>query len=44
MDVVLEEHHYLMMTVSKHRVQVCPRRADRTLLEACDDCKPPKKK
>jgi hypothetical protein len=35
MQKVLSEHHYIVLTVSGHTLEMCPRRSDGTLLEPC---------
>jgi 3',5'-cyclic AMP phosphodiesterase CpdA len=33
--VVRKEHHYLILTISDHAIEACPRRADGSTLEPC---------
>ena len=35
MQKVLSEHHYLVLTIGKDSVEMCPRKADGHLLEKC---------
>lgn len=35
MQKVLTEHHYIVVTIDKQTLEVCPRRQDGTLLEKC---------